>query len=315
MKRRITFLIALCSLLAATGCSTANTNETAGSGTNANTANQAASDNKGTKEVAKSNLKPGETPFGFPTVNTTAKANEFVLAPSYNWIQDAAQGDPAKVSFIFYSQKLIAPGEVESEVEFLGAGKQKIPNAYIIPIPTGQTAKVGDIVLTWWQTGSGMNRAIVTEAGNPAEPTVRYLDIEYDNPAKSRDGATTIGKMDEKLKPNTFVKLNSAWEPGTALAVKQGNAHKHVRVVRVAGDKVFTVGFVGKMAAYDKADCIALPVTPNVKTGDKVKVPQVDSFADATVTRVDSKIGRVFVRIGASTDEKAIAFGNIATGL
>lgn len=260
----------------------------------------------------KSTLKPGEIPFsGFPTVGTTAKAGEVVLCPSYDWIQDAATKEPNKVTFIFYKQKMSAPGDVESEVEFLSPGKEKVANAYIIPIPAGQTAKVGDIVLTWWQSGSGMNRAIVVEASNPSEPTVRYLDIEYDNPSKSSDGKTTIGQMEEKLKPNSFVKISNAWEPGTVIAVNDGADKKRAQVIRVAGDKVLALGFAGRLQVYDKSACTPLPVVSNVKAGDKVKAPLAGTFTDGTVTKVDGKIGRVFVKIGTTSEEKAIAFGDV----
>src|SRR5918993_4490373 len=179
MKLKSPMLFALCLLLASIACGSkdanvATSNNTAAGNTSAPTGNANAS----TAEAPKFNLKPGEIPFnGFPTVGTTAKADEVVLCPSYNWIQDAVTKGPDKVTFIFYSQKMIAPGEVESEVEFISPGKAKVPNAYIIPIPAAQKASVGDIVLTWWQSGSGMNRAIVVEAGDPSEPTVRYLDI------------------------------------------------------------------------------------------------------------------------------------------
>jgi hypothetical protein len=257
-------------------------------------------------------LKPGEIPFqGFPPVNTTARADEVVLAPSYNWIQDAATKGPDKVTFIWYSQKMVAPGEVESEVEFLSPGKAKIPNAYVIPIPAAQMAKVGDIVLTWWQSGSGMNRAIVVEAADPTQPTVRYLDIDYDNPAKSRDGKTTIGQMDEKLKPNSFVRLTSPWEPGTTLAVNDGASRKSVKVIRVAGEKILALGSAGTLKVYDKANVTPVPIRPNVKAGDKVQAPKYGTFAEAAVTRVDARNGRVFVKFGTAPEEKAIAFGDV----
>jgi len=263
----------------------------------------------------RSTLKPGEIPFsGFPMVGTTSKANEVVLCPSYNWIEDAATKDPSKVRFIFYSQKMIAPGEAESEVEFLSPGARKVPNAYVIPIPAGQTAKVGDIVLTWWQSGSGMNRAMVVEAADPSEPTVRYLDIEYDNPAKSRDGKTTIGQMEEKLKPNSFVKINNPWESGTVIAVNDGPNRKKVRVIRVAGDKVLALGFAGSLQVYDKSSATPVPVKPTAKSGDKVKVPIYGNFQNATVTKVDGRIGRVFVKADSGgAEEKAIAFGDVLT--
>ena len=307
-------LFAACLLLASVACGTKDANVANNNSATGNTAAApSASANASTAEAPKSTLKPGEIPFsGFPTVGTTAKAGEVVLCPSFNWIQDAATKGPDKVTFIFYSQKMSAPGEVESEVEFLSPGKEKVSNAYLIPIPAGQTAHVGDIVLTWWQSGSGMNRAIVVEASDPTEPTVRYLDIDYDNPAKSRDGKTTIGQMDEKLKPNSFVKISNTWEPGTVIAVNDGASKKKARIIRVAGDKVLALGLAGSLQVYDKTACTPVPVKPAVKAGDKVKAPVYGSFQNVTVTKVDGRNGRVFVK-PETGDEKAIAFGDVMT--
>jgi len=299
----LVLVVAACGTRDGANSSTTNTNQTVTTNT---AATPAAAD------VPKSTLKPGEIPFaGFPTVSTTARADEVVLAPSYNWIQDAATKGPEQVTFIWYHQKMIAPGEVESEVEFLSPGKVKIPNAYIVPIPAGQTVKASDIVLTWWQSGSGMNRAIVVEAADPTQPVVRYLDIDYDNPAKSPDGKTTIGQMDEKLKPNSFVRLTSPWEPGTVIAVNDGASRKPVHIIRVAGEKILALGSTGTLKVYDKANATPVPIRPNVKAGDKVQAPKYGAYAEATVTKVDARNGRVFVKFGTDPAEKAIAFGDV----
>jgi hypothetical protein len=315
MKNKSPLLFVLCVLLVAVACGSKEANVANSNSAAANSAAPTSNANTSTAEAPKSTLKPGEIPFnGFPTVGTTAKADEVVLCPSYNWIQDAATKGPDKVTFIFYNQKMIAPGDVESEVEFLSPGKMKVPNAYIIPIPAAQTAKVGDIVLTWWQSGSGMNRAIVVEAADPSEPTVRYLDIAYDNPAKSRDGKTTIGQMDEKLKPNSFVKISNDWEPGTVIAVNDGANRKKAQIIRVAGDKVLTIGFAGRLQVYDKSASTPVPVKPSVKAGDKVKAAIYGNFQNVTVTKVDGRNGRVFVKAeSGDTAEKAIAFGDVMT--
>ena len=45
-----------------------------------------------------------------------------------------------------------------------------VPNAVVVPIPTGQTAQEGDIIVTWLQKGGGdLQRAIVTDASNPQQ--------------------------------------------------------------------------------------------------------------------------------------------------
>lgn len=246
----------------------------------------------------------------FPSVETTAKAGEVVLVPSYNWLQEATVNGAEKTTMIWYAQKMSVPDKEMSEVEFMSE-KKKVPNAYIVAIPAGGTAKKGDILLTWWQTGSGMQRAIVVDDATPSEPLVRYLDLDYDNPAKSRDGKTGIGQMEEKLKMNSFVKLNNPMEPGTAVAVQDGDKMKHAIVIREAGGKVFVRGFAGKTAVYDKSRCTAVPLIPNVKEGDKTKAVWVGSFENGTVSKVDAKIGRVFIKFDVDGKEKAVAFGDV----
>lgn len=247
----------------------------------------------------------------FPAVETTAKAGEVVLVPSYLWLQQANVNGPDKTTMIWYAQTMSAPDKEMSEVDFMSE-KRKVPNAYIVPVPAGAKAKKGDIVLTWWQSGSGMNRAIVTDDANPAEPVVRYLDIDYDNPAKSRDGKTGIGQMEEKLKPNSFVKINNTLEPGTSIAIQDGANMKHAQVIRVAGDKVFVSEGAGRIAVYDKSRCTPLPVKSAAKAGETVKAVWAgSSFQSGTVTKVDSKIGRVFIKFDLDGKERAVAFGDV----
>ena len=246
----------------------------------------------------------------FPRVATTAKAGEYVLAPSYNWIKDAAEKGVETTAFIWYVQKMAVPGKEDSELQFLSE-RHKVPNAYIISIPPRQPAKKGDIVLTWWQTGSGMQRAIVVDDADPGRPIVRYLDIAYDNPAKSRDGSTTIGKMDERLVPDSFVKLKS-WDPGTRVAVQVGANQKIATIICQGGDSLLVLEAGNKLAIYPKNICQTVRLTPKVSAGDRVKAPRYgQNFAGATVTRVDERNGRVFVRFDGDKEDKAIAFGDI----
>lgn len=246
----------------------------------------------------------------FPAVDTIAKAGEVVLVPSYNWLQEANIEGTDKTTMIWYSQTMATPGAEMSDVKFMSDTK-KVPNAYIVPVPAGGKAKKGDVVLTWWQSGSGMQRAIVVDDANPAEPVVRYLDLDYDNPAKSKDGKTTIGQMDEQLKPNSFFVISAMMSPGTSVAVQDGDKMKHAIVIRVAGDKVFVKEFAGKIAVYDRSRCTGVPVTPAVKEGDKVKGVWVGSFENGTVTKVDARNGRVFINFDVDKKEKAVAFGNV----
>ena len=304
MKKIITLTFLAVTL---TGCGGANTaNNTALS----NSANDANKTSAQTTPTIDPNLQ-ATFPFkDFPAVETTAKTGEVVLVPSYNWLQEANVKGADKVSMIWYSQTMSAPDKEMSEVKFM-SDTRKVPNAYIVSIPPGATAKKGDILLTWWQSGSGMQRAIVTDDSTPAEPVVRYLDIDYDNPAKSKDGKTGIGQMEEKLKPNTFVKINAPFDVGTKVAVQDGAEQKSAQVIRVAGEKVFVNGFAGRVAVVERSRCTPFPLVSTAKAGDKVKAVWVGSLKDGTVTKVEPAIGRVFIKFDVDGKERAVSFGEV----
>lgn len=253
---------------------------------------------------------PGMTPWDFPTVAITSEPGDHVLCPSWGMYQSIFEEDvPADQTLIFYNAKMSAAGEIESDVEFLFDGVQKMPNSLLINIPKGQTAAVGDIVLTWWQTGSGMQRAIVTDASDPKSPKVRYLDLSYDNPAMDNESGKSIGATEYKLAPDTFVKITDDWQEGNMIAVKSDWGYENAQIVKISGDKVLTIGFAGKMKVYSKADCKIIPRVPDVKAGDKVYAVTSVSFSEAEVVKVDKKLGVVFVKANGS--EYPVSYGEI----
>jgi hypothetical protein len=79
----------------------------------------------------------------------------------------------------------------------------------------------------------------------------------------------------------------------------------------VAGDKMPVLERVGKLAVHAKSACKPLPLVPAVKEGDRISAPFVGAFKDATVTKVDPKIGPVFLKFDGMPGEKAIQFGDV----
>lgn len=257
----------------------------------------------------------GINPFpDFPAVGLTANEGDYCLTPSLKWQQDATDQGADQVTFIFYNAKMGATGAETSTVDFTFDGEQEIPNYMIIPIKSGQTAKKGDIILTWWQTGSGMQRAIVVDDTDPSAPIVNYLDLDWDNPAKTSDDIG-IGQATYQIEAGTFHVLGAMWEPGTTVAVKDGDKYLSAQVVAVSGNKVLTVGWGGSMKMYDKSACTPVPVYPNVKAGDEIQAPWVGSFVDTKVQKVDTKMGRVWCDDPYSDDPMVIPFGEVATDL
>lgn len=238
-----------------------------------------------------------KTPFDFPTVKVDAKAGDIVLAPSRQSISDSFK-DLANVMFIYYNATMVEAGDTTSRVKEI-LENTAIPNALLIPIKAGQTAKKGDIVLTWWQSGSGMQRAYVSEGGTT--PTVTYLD--------GKDMAT------EKLKADSFNVLSSDWQVGTTVACKGSGGSNQLILVNSSGDKLLTSGWAGTMKAFAKSDCKPVPLKTDVKAGDTIYVAPFGTYQKATVSSVDATKGKVKAKYdfaGSSTEED-FSFGSILT--
>ncbi len=139
MKKHL-LIISIAASTLFVACSGGGANNTANTPTNGTTngANNAAT-SKATPTIDP-NMQ-ATFPFkDFPTVDTTAKAGEVVLVPSYNWLQEANVKGADKTTMIWYSQTMVTPGAEMSDVKFMSDTK-KVPNAYIVAIPAGQTAK------------------------------------------------------------------------------------------------------------------------------------------------------------------------------
>lgn len=256
---------------------------------------------------------PGEVgalPLPYPAVPTTARAGDFVLAPSREFLDAALEKGFARANFVYYGATMVSPGPGESTVRNLAGKTFTLPNSLIIPIQKGGTAKPGDIVLGHWQSGSGMQRAIVVPGGTPSAPKVRYLDIAYDNPS----GA---GKKEDQLKADTFHPLQDGWMAGNVIAIRAGAAAKRGIAVHFTETKVLVLGFAGFLSVADRKDCLPVPLRPAVVPRAEVFVPVMNTFTRAVVTRVDPAIGRVFVTysFAGKPKEAALGFGDVALKL
>jgi hypothetical protein len=252
----------------------------------------------------------GELPVDFPPIGTDAKAGDFVLAPSKSWLDEATAHGADKQPFIFYGAWVEQPGAKESSLRTLPGQKVRIPNALVILVGRGESASVGDVVLTAWASGSGMQRAIVVPGGAALRPQARYLDLDLDSP-------TGWGSKADTLKADTFRVLKRPGEPGTTVACKDGPRTTRWIVVSEHEDKILGVGFAGKLNVLSRATCVNVPIVPQVKVRDTVWVPVIGAYTRGIVTKLDATIGRVWVKheFGGVEKEEAFAFTEVAKEL
>ncbi|MCA9493301.1 MAG: hypothetical protein KC621_25395 [Myxococcales bacterium] len=250
-------------------------------------------------------VAPGEIPgLDFPVVKTTAAEGDFVLAPSRDFLDRAAADGIDKSTFIWYGATMLEPGPAESKVKSLAGTEFTIPNSLIIPIARGQEAAVGDLLLGHWESGSGLQRAIVV-GGTATEPVVRDLDISFENPS----GA---GQKDDAWKADRFQALE-AGRVGVSVACKKGDKVEHGVMVALTPKKLLSLGFAGRLSAWTLDQC--MPIDPNgtYAVGDTVQVPWVGTYTETKVTKVDAKLGRVFASV--HDKEEGYAVQDVAKAL
>ena len=249
-----------------------------------------------------------KTLFGLKVDKTPGDPGDYVLCPSRQFFDNAIKNGADKTTFIYYAARLVESDKNQTTVKNLAGRTFSLPSEMVLPIPKGQTAKVGDVLLTWWQTGSGMQRAIVV-GGKSKEPVVRYLDIKLDNPS----GA---GKREDRLKPDSFVVLSKPWQLGTTLRIKdtkRPNTLLHGQIVALDNQRVLIKGWNGKLSTHERAHAIPVPIVPQLAANDAIQISLFGSFKPATVVKVDKRIGRVFAKyqFGRQDKEAAFAFGDV----
>ena len=249
-------------------------------------------------------------PWDFPQgVKLKMDVGQTVLSPYTYYPSSVEEGKPLREAvLIFYDTTVKEQGDERSTLNKFN-GVVEMPNALIIPLPTKAKAKKGDVVLTWWQSGSGMQRAYVVDDTNPMEPRVCYLDRSWpDNPESPTLEEKRKG---EALKPATFAVIKDGqWQSGAQVAIRSGKEWLKATLIHVAGDKVLVLGFGSKIEAYDKADVRLIPFKEKIKVGDKVWASWVNTYRpDYVVTSIDSQTGHIYVKRkgGSSVESRSVA--------
>ena len=101
-------------------------------------------------------------PWDFPqNIKLEVELGQTVLSPEGHYFAAIdKKEDLSKATLIWYDKKVDKVGDGTVTITKFGE-KREVPNALIIPLKKQQKAKKGDILLTWWQGGSGLQRAIV----------------------------------------------------------------------------------------------------------------------------------------------------------
>lgn len=244
-----------------------------------------------------------QMPLDFPNDQPVdAKPGDYVLCPPQEWVVGLAK-DP-ETTLIYYTAHLVTAGPEVSIVKTLSGGMDTIPNAFIIGLGKQKEAAKGDIVLSWWQSGSGMKRLVVKNATTPQTPQCTYLD----------NGSIFKDKV-ETLKSGSFNVLTQDWQPGqNVMCVNEGEQTMYV-LLKAAPDKLLLMGWAGKILVLPREGAVPIAHKPKLAKGQAVKIAPYATFKDGTVIKVDEEKGMAQIRysFAGSDKDEWVPFGEIVT--
>jgi len=223
-------------------------------------------------------LEPGETWLDYPVVGLDAEEGQFVLSPGEESVAKANDNEGG--TLIYYGGTVMEVGDAESKIKSEAGTEFTVPNSVILPIASGQKAKPGDIVLGHWESGSGLQRAIVIAGGTPAAPKVRYLDMD---------------DKEDEWQADRFQAITDPFDLGTTVACGEGEERDHGILVGMEDDRLLVSGFASKLEAFGRDECVSLIPKDSFSNGDQVFIPKVGRYNKGTVKKVEAAKGLVHV--------------------
>ena len=256
---------------------------------------------EGTTETVQGGLH-----YEFPTNPPAAEPGTFVFVPMASSLERLTAGSQKKADD-FRPRELVKTGPETSTIK--DREEYEAPNSLVFPCQPDAKVAVGDIVLGNPQYGS-MEVAIVTDATDPTKPTVHFFKAVYGGAKPEGD------KFVGQLEAGKFRVISSELDPGSRALYPDGDENGYGLVIKTEGDRVLLEKFGGDLAAFDKSEITPLPVKPGVKAGDKVQAPFGKGMDPATVTKVDEKIGRVYVTFDGRENqgEKVFCYTQVLPG-
>lgn len=224
--------------------------------------------------------------------NTVIDVGKYVLSPSKANYDSLLANGIENVIFVYYPRNFI-----KSEKDFLYLKEFgdtiEMPKSITIPLPDSQMVSKGDVVLTWWQNGTGMQRALVLSKEPTYTPTVYYLDNQYYFYYSDNDPLFWI----DTLMPSSFLKIEDKLMPGRSCSITGKYVSSFYTIINSLGYKLVVMSWSGDLQIVSTKECEIVPMNTTFEVGDSVSVPYLGTYTNGTVKTVYDDIGKMMVKI------------------
>ncbi len=226
----------------------------------------------------------------------TFDSGMYALAPTWKFYKDFDINSSKANLLIYYPQIILGDSSGYITITSLDT-TYVIPEKYVIPLHGGGQISRGDYLLTWWQNGSGMQRAYVTALTDENLPVVQYLDFDWEWTDKSLQTVDT-------LKPDSYRKITKPLDPGSSVAYKNGSTYQCWIVLRNRDGKILVKNWSNQVKCLDKDAVLPNAVRKDLDTGQTVWIPVFGIYTYGTVTGL--KNGLVDVEIDFLGNKKNV---------
>ncbi len=217
---------------------------------------------------------------------------DYVLAPSKKTVDSLLANGTDNLLFVFYPRKVLK-NEGEKVIVDEYGDSVVIPASLVIDLQKNKKVAKADIVLTWWQKATGMQRAIVLNRDSTSTPVVYYLDNMTTPPKNQQQFILNI----DTLIPNSFRVVNfDSICPGRAFATDDDKRQFYI-VINSVGDSVLGLSWAGTLKSFDKKNCVFATPPETLDTGEMVFVPYVGNYHPAEILQIWGDIGKIKVNV------------------
>ncbi len=233
---------------------------------------------------------------------------DLVLAPSQATYDTALSKGLKTTLFVFYPRKVISQKGNYIYLDEYG-DTSKMPKSLVIPLDKDKKVSKGQFLLTWWQKGTGMQRAIVLGKNPTLTPIVYYFDNQYSyiSPLKN------INYWIDTLQANSFLVLKDSLMPGTT--VKKAEAYSPVYIViSFDNKKIIGLNWAGNIEILDRKKCIFPKIYKQLQKNDSIEMPYVGLYAKGKIISIWKDIGKLKANI-TFFDTTFQTYGNIADAI
>jgi hypothetical protein len=176
---------------------------------------------------------------------------------------------------------MIKPGKKFSQIQEFDS-TVLIPNILIIPLKSQSMPHKGEFVLTWWQKGTGMQRAFIINTFPSDSSLVQYLDLDS---TLLLDSSSSI----QKISKTSFAIIDKPLKPGSSLAYDTSGVFQFFIVVKnINQNKLLAINWSGKLQYLNKNKIFPNPVKPKLNPGDSAAIPVFGIYTPAKIMKISN---------------------------